>query len=316
MHLARVCTVEGLVTRAAAGFREKSVLVTGAAGFIGRRLTAALESAGARVTTIDFASIDEIHANHYNADIRDATAIFRIVNDSRPDYVFHLAAIGITNPFLPLDELLAVNLQGSINLFRACFPSSQPGNIVRLVNTGTPYEYGEGKDKEVTPINPYAASKAAAFAVARMLFRTEGRPIVTVRPFQVYGPGQPEKALIPAALSAIRSGRPFLMTPGEQQRDFIYVDDVVAGYLMAAASGVNGKSYDLGWGESRSIKEVINLLFSTCQTELEPVFGALPYRPGEVWLQKADREAAQKDLNWQPAVPLEAGLQLTAAYYL
>lgn len=312
--MARARSMEGLVARVAAGFKDLPVLITGAAGFIGRHLTDVLATAGAKVTAIDASFSGPCQVRQHSVDIRDADALTRIVHASRPAYVFHLAAIGVTNPFLPLEDVLAVNLQGSINLISACF-SSKHSRLIRLVNTGTPYEYGNGTVQEVCPINPYAASKAAAFSVMRMFFRTEGYPIVTVRPFQVYGPGQPDKALIPAALKAIQANEPFLMTEGEQRRDFIYIDDIVSGYLLAAKHGLDGKSYDLGWGKTISLKEAINQLFDVCQTSYKPVFGALPYRPGEVWNMQANTKKALQDLGWRPYVPFEKGLVLTVEYF-
>jgi nucleoside-diphosphate-sugar epimerase len=311
--------VEGLVSRDAAPFREQRVLITGGAGFIGRRLAIALAQSGAEVSIVDTEApdittlpggISDIH--FLNVDIRDEAAVRGAFINRQPEYVFHLAAAGVTQPFLPLEAALAVNLHGAINVFRASFDSRSLGQerVIRLVHTGTPYERG-GAGQEIGPINPYAASKAAAFAVARMFHRTEGWPIVTVRPFQAYGPGQPEPALIPSAIAAARADTTFHMTGGEQRRDFIYVDDLVRGYLLAALKGNDGQSYDLGWGESHSIKCVIRQLFTLLKARREPHFGALPYRPGEVWDLRADIDQTTRDLEWSPQVTLKQGLALT-----
>ena len=316
--------MESLVGRDAISshFGGRGVLVTGAAGFIGRRLTAALVMAGAKVTILESPSANLTPLTrllprlaHHPVDIRDQAAVRRAVGASQPEYVFHLAAVGVTDPFLPLELALAVNLQGSINLFRACFVAPQApqlaGRPVRLVNTGTPYEYGGESGGEPYPISPYAAAKAAAFAIARMFHRTENWPIVTVRPFQVYGPGQPQWALIPAAILAARAGQPFPMTGGEQKRDFLYVDDIVHGYLLAAVHGVDGRSYDLGWGKLHSLRETIGRLYAIMESKTRPLFGALPYRPGEIWQLQANTSAAIIDLNWRPQTTLEQGLALT-----
>ena len=312
--------MEGLVTSAAAQFDGRRVLISGGTGFIGRRLSAALARTGAEVTVIDTRAPNDAHFQrqfsqiHFNLlDIRDTVALRQVFADSRPEYVFHLAAAGVTQPFLPLELALSVNLHGAINIFRASFESASLARprVARLVHTGTPYERGGSTDQEIGPINPYAASKAAAFAVARMFQRTEGWPIVTVRPFQVYGPGQPEPALIPAAISAAQGRLPFRMTSGEQKRDFVYIDDLVRGYLLAAAKGIDGHSYDLGWGQSHSLKSVISRLYTIMQARDQPLFGALPYRQGELWDLKADVHAADQELNWRPQVTLDRGLALT-----
>lgn len=292
------------------------MLVTGAAGFVGRRLSAALIGVGAQVSVVDlpspyFSRLGKAfpQLKPHILDLRDETAVQELVARIRPDYVFHLAAVGVTDPFLPLDLALAVNLNGAINLFQACFELDSPPT--RLVHTGTPYEYGGRSTGELFPINHYGASKAAAFVFARMFFRTRQWPIVTVRPFQIYGPGQPEQALIPAAMLAARSGQPFAMTGGEQKRDFIYLDDVVRGYLLAALKGVDGHSYDLGWGQTHSLRSVIGRLFAIMGIDILPLFGALPYRPGEIWDLRADASAANDELGWKPGVDLGQGLKMT-----
>lgn len=318
--------MEGLVAGDASPFRRHPVLITGAAGFIGRRLTLALARAGADVTMVELPSADlsPLHrllaagpapagqVHYAPLDIRDREALGELVARVTPAYVFHLAAIGVTDPFVDLELALSVNLTGAVRLFQACFersPADTPP--IRLVHTGTPYEYGES-GREPYPLNPYGASKAAAFAVARMFHRTRNWPIVTVRPFQVYGPGQPELALIPAAIRAARAGEPFPMTAGEQERDLIYVDDIVRGYLRAATHGRDGQGYDLGWGEGHKLCDVITRLYQLMGTANAADYGALPYRPGEVRRLVADSRTATQDLGWHPVVPLDRGLALTA----
>jgi UDP-glucose 4-epimerase len=319
--------MEGLVTSDARPFHGHPVLITGAGGFIGRRLTLALAQAGADVTIVELPSADLAplrqllaadpaaagRLHHVALDIRERDALRSLISRVTPAFVFHLAAVGVTDPFMDLELALSVNLTGAIHLFRACFDrpptDSRP---IRLVHTGTPYEYGESGG-EPYPLNPYGASKAAAFAFARMFHRTLDWPIVTVRPFQVYGPGQPGVALIPAAIRAARAGEPFRMTAGEQERDFIYVDDIVRGYLRAASRGREGQSYDLGWGETHKLRDVVTSLYQLMGAAGGPDFGALPYRPGEVWRLQADPRAAARDLGWGPEIPLERGLALTVA---
>jgi UDP-glucose 4-epimerase len=316
-----------MVVPAEAPFGGRRVLVTGGAGFIGRRLTAVLARSDAVVSVADASAPDLAplqgrfpQIRCYELDVRDRVAVQQVVDATLPEYVFHLAAAGVSDPFLPLELALAVNLYGSLNVFRACFDENESsrrageygGRDIRLVHTSTPYEHAMGADQEPCPISHYAASKAAASAVARMFHRTRGWPIVMVRPFQVYGPGQPAQALIPAAILAAKEGRSFRMTGGKQERDFVYVDDIVRGYLAAATKGVGGRSYDLGWGTTHTIRAVIDRLYALIQSKTQPLYGALPYRPGEIWSMHADIIPAAQDLGWYPQVSLDEGLSVTA----
>jgi UDP-glucose 4-epimerase len=101
------------------------------------------------------------------------------------------------------------------------------------------------------------------------------------------------------------------MTGGDQERDFIYVDDVVRGYLRAASQGCDGQSYDLGWGEAHPIGDVVVRLYRILGAQHAPERGSLPYRPGEVSRLVAHPRAAMRDLSWSPTIRLEEGLALT-----
>jgi len=137
-----------------------------------------------------------------------------------------------------------------------------------------------------------------------------------MRLFAVYGPGQPPKTLVPSAVCAALEGRDFPMTPGEQMRDFVFVSDVVEGYLRAAtAPGVEGVSIDLGAGQAWTIGEVVTRLFELAGSQGKPLVGALPYRPGETMKQVADTRAARELLNWQATTSLEDGLRQTVEWY-
>ena len=158
----------------------------------------------------------------------------------------------------------------------------------------------------------YAATKVAAWALGRMYWRARGMPIVTVRPFQVYGPGQPAETLIPAAIGAALTGADFSMTAGEQERDFVYIDDAVAGMVAAGAvPGIEGQSLDLGTGSATSIRQVVERVWEIAGGTGRVIAGALPYRTGEVMHMVADADRAARLLGWRATVSLEDGLSRT-----
>jgi UDP-glucose 4-epimerase len=294
----------------------RRALVTGAAGFIGQRLVQQLVEAGARVWA--GAAPDEpservaalpTQVKRLVFDLRDAVAVQAAVAEATPQVVFHLAAVGVTNAGVDPSLALAVNAGGTVHLLEAL----KERNVERIVLVGTCYEYGARETVEgLDPFNTYAASKVAAWAFGRMYWRAYGLPIVTVRPFQVYGPGQPAGTLIPAAIDVALIGRDFPMTPGEQVRDFIYVDDVVAGMMAAAeAPGIEGESIDLGTGRSHAIRQAVARIWEIAEARGRMLPGALPYRPGEVMRIVADADRAARLTGWRARVSLEEGLRRT-----
>ena len=279
------------------------VLVTGASGFIGARLAARLVEAGVRVFCQalpgdSLARLPVDPADVYLADVRDAEVVRRMVDAAAPDVVFHLAAAGATHPFLPLDEALQVNLYGALHLLRAVKGQA------RVVVART---IGERDN-----LNPYAASKHAAWSVAEMLCRTEGWPVVGLMLFQVYGPGQATPAFVPSAIRAALAGADFRMTHGAQVRDWVYVDDVVAAFLAAAgAPGVAGRTVEIGTGQGTSVREVAARIWALAGARGKLRVGALEARPGEPAVQVADPEPAAQLLGWRAATALDAGLAAT-----
>jgi nucleoside-diphosphate-sugar epimerase len=185
--------------------------------------------------------------------------------------------------------------------------------VRRVVLVGSSYEYGARRsDDELDPFNPYSASKAAAWAFARAAYNAWGIPVVWVRPFQVYGPGQLHRALVPAAIIAALRDEDFRMTGGEQQRDFVYVDDVVEGLLAAGAvSGIEGRVLDFGTGQLRRIYDVVARIWSLTGSEGEILAGALPYRPGEVPAISANVRRTRLLTGWESKTSLDTGLRWT-----
>ena len=301
------------------------VLVTGATGFIGSHLTRRLVADGARVSifirstsdTTDIADVLNAVSVH-QVDICDQNAVNRAMPHSCPQVVFHLAAIGMSEPFISPPVAVRVNVQGTLHLLEA---AHQCG-VTRFIHSGTAYEYGDAAhddapNKELLdPVNTYAASKAAARAFVRLYARVYNLPAVTLRLFAVYGPGQPPKTLISSAVRAALEERDFPMTPGDQMRDFVYVGDVVEGYVRAAVtSGLEGVTIDLGTGQSHTIRKVVQRLYELAGSRGKPLVGALPYRPSETMKQVADPRPARNLLDWQATTSLDDGLRQTVEWY-
>ena len=312
-------------------WNDRRVLVTGGSGFLGRHLTHVLAQRGARVTVARYpdepAPAWPSGVTGQPCDVRDAQRVQQLTQDVAPEIVFHLAAVGVNEPFIAPERALDVNVRGTLNVLQAVRVAR---GLRRIIVVGTCYEYGP--DGGLDPGNVYAASKVAAWAFCRVAYRAYGTPVVVARPFNVYGPGQHSQALIPAAIQAALEGRDFPTTPGEQRRDFLYVNDLIRGFLaLALADGIEGQSLDLGTGVATPVREVVKRIFTLAalrQADMvstpnhqdcgdrasgQPQIGALPYRPGVVWELVADAERTARLTGWRAQTGLDQGLQYTIA---
>jgi UDP-glucose 4-epimerase len=155
--------------------------------------------------------------------------------------------------------------------------------------------------------------KAAVTQCALLYHRLFALPVVVLRPFIVYGPGQRDGMMLPALLKTLAQGQEFALTPGEQTRDFVYVDDVVDALIAAAVrNGAAGEVFNVCSGEERRIRDVAELAVRIAGASPSRLkIGALPYRENEVWRLVGSNRKARALLGWSPRVQLEDGLQRT-----
>lgn len=285
-------------------------LVTGGTGFIGQHLVAHLLAGGDELVLLlreGYAGgplpgkLKELrpHLHLVYADLRNYNLTARAVRDAAPEQIIHLAAAGVNDPFLSSNNALSHNLTGTLNLLRASFEANRTAR--QMIVARTP--------GEVTAMNVYAASKAAAWQFCLMYARTQAWPIIGGMVFQAYGPGQNKRALLPMAAMAAAAGHDFPMTNGQQQRDWIYIDDVVRGFQAIGQKELPpGITVELGTGQSYSLAEAVQMIYRLCNQGGQPLLGVLPQRPGEINHQQADAAAAYTLTGWQAHTPLREGL--------
>lgn len=305
-------------------FHSIPVLITGAEGFIGSHLARRLAEEGARVSGLvrpgaDFSRLADLEGRIeiYPLDIREADGLARLTAALRPRLIFHLAAV--TDPSRSpqgLDRCLAVNFWGTLNLLRAL----ENLEYDRLIATCTAEVYGRNpapfrEDMVPDPVSPYSLSKASATLLCRTWAAAYGCPVTVLRLFLVYGPGQGEERFLPQLIEAGLAGQPFRMTPGEQTREYTYIDDAVEGFLRAARQGQPGEVINLGSGEEISLWELVKRVEKILGREIviDPDF--LPYRDNEIPRFVGDHRKAAARFDWYPSVPLETGLSLTVEWF-
>ena len=288
-------------------------LVTGGVGFIGSHLCAKLAAAGVSVHS---ASRREHpggeHFRHWPVDLSDFSAVGRLLDETRPDYVFHLASHVQGAP--DLKHLLPAfhgNLATTVNLLTGV---AERG-CRRIVMTGSFME-PSATPADMTPTSPYAAAKWSSGAYARMFHALYGVPVTTARVFMVYGPGQQDLTkLVPYAIGRLLNGEPPQITSGRRLVDWVYAEDVAEGFLrLALAPAAVGKTVDLGSGSLIGTADLVALVCRLVDPSLQAQVGALPDRPMEP-TGAARVEESFNTIGWSPRIGLEEGLKRTIEFY-
>ena len=290
----------------------RTILVTGASGFIGSHLCAALLHAGAEVHGVSRQQQDDDAIQWSQGDMGQEADVERIMADVKPDIVYHLASfVAGTRALAAVRTAFYGNLASTVHLMTA---ASQQG-VDRFITVGSLEEPSPGEAESI-PASPYAAAKGAAASYAKMFHALYDFPVVHLRVFMVYGPAQQDlRKLIPYVILESLQGRTPELSSGVREVDWIYVSDVVDAMVAAGtAPGVDGSSIDVGTGTLDTIRTVVEKLVAEVDRAITPQFGAVGDRPMEV-VRRADVEESFRQLGWRPQVTLDEGLQRTAAWY-
>jgi len=300
---------------------HNQIVVTGVAGFVGSNLAKHLLDRGYSVIGIDNLSAGtrenvDPRVQFHKMDIRDPE-VYPLLRGV--DAVFHLAARSSLTDCLdhPL-EAASVNTLGTLNLLEAA-RQAQAGKFI-YADTGAEYEgitEFPTKEDKIRPIGVYAVSKHGGAAFCESYRELYGMNVTIVRYFNVYGPAQDWRRVVPPVMSGfiihmLHGERPIIYGTGEKRRDFIYVDDVNDFHMVVLKDPrSDGRVFNVGSGMNFSINEVYQLIEELLQTGLKPVYK--PDLPGEAQVTLADITAAQ-GLGWQPRVDIHEGLRRSIQY--
>jgi nucleoside-diphosphate-sugar epimerase len=303
-------------------------LVTGAAGFIGSAICRRVVAEGHDVIGLDDLSVgaaehlaDVPEVRLEVADIRHGEAVARAARDC--DVILHQAAMksvprSIEDPVRYTD----VNVVGTLNVLLAA--RERPATVVFASSSSV---YGDQdrfpltEDMELRPRSPYAASKLAGEAYCRAWWASFGVPTISLRYFNVYGPGQDPgseyAAVVTRFIVACLTGRrPVIYGDGEQSRDFTFIDDVVEANLLAirAPEEARGRAFNIGGGaEPTSVNRLLGSITDSCGVELEPTYE--PERRGDIRRSEADIDLTRRSLGFEPKVGMVDGLRRTVDWF-
>jgi NAD dependent epimerase/dehydratase len=305
--------------------------VTGAAGFIGSHLVEELVSAGAQVTALvhynarsDFGHLRLLdprvlgQVQVVSGDVRDPFLVRTVVRGK--SVIFHLAAlIGIPYSYVAPQSYVDTNVIGTLNVLQACAAEE----VERLVHTSSSEVYGTARyvpiDEEhpLQGQSPYSATKISADKLVESFYLSYGTPVVTVRPFNTYGPRQSARAIIPAILSQIAAGHDTLRLGSlEPVRDFTYVKDTVRGFLaIAESTEAVGQVTNIGSGEGISIRGLVDACCEVADRRVAVVLDEPRVRPekSEVMQLVCDNRKAAR-ARWAPEFTLKEGLAETLRF--
>ena len=303
---------------------SQPILITGATGFVGANLVRFFISKGSKVNIIIRKSSniwrikDIIHkTNTFYVDLRDRVKLRKIIQKIKPKSIFHLATYGAYSYQSDLELIKSTILNGTINLLNEC--KKFKFNI--FLNSGSSSEYGFKKNKmsENTLLEPnshYAVFKSAVTLLCQYEAVTNKLPIITVRPFHVYGQFEEPLRLIPTVIKNLLNNKSSKLVSSNIARDMIFIDDVINLYLLIASKPrIKGDIFNVGSGKQRTIAEIYSELCNITKVKIKPAWNTMKNRSWDQVNWRADMTSVKKIFRWKPKNSLKMGLTKTVDWY-
>jgi len=300
---------------------SKRILVTGATGFVGVNLVRRLLESHNKLHILLRPNSNNLWRlrglsikNVHELNLLDKKRLMRKISQIKPQIIFHLAAYGSYPGEKDFQRILDINVVSTINLYKAC---SEAGFEV-FVNTGSSSEYGivdkpMREDMPLAPLTSYGSTKAAATIILAQLAK-DNQCTVTLRPFSVYGPFEQRSRLIATLMVGAVLGKEVALASKKSAHDFVFVEDLIDAYLLAAVKRIPG-IFNIGTGSEYSNWEVLQIAKRILEGKLSGHWGKQAPRPQEVKHWICDNRRAKKMLGWKPKHNLEQGLLETYKWF-
>ncbi len=275
------------------------VLVTGASGFIGRSLTSRLKAQGWDVAQADSAI----------GDIASQVTLDKFAQQDIA-HVFHLAGkTFVPDSWNDPHAFCQTNVLGTVNVLEFCRKKRIPLTYLSAYVYGHPDSLPIGEDSPVRPSNPYALTKRLAEETCEFYASAHELPVITIRPFNVYGIGQAANFLIPAIISQVLTdGEEIIVKDLGPRRDYVYLEDLVTALLATLDKPGGYRVYNIGSGVSLSVQEVIDVIQDIAHTRKKVVCDTA-VRTNELMDVVADITRAERELGWCPETSFHAGIE-------
>ena len=303
---------------------KNKFLITGASGFIGSVLLRRLIEQKQEVHLIlrkesrtwridDLLDKVTIHIS----DLSNLNELNEIIQKVKPDIIYHLATNGAYSSQQDANQIINTNILGTWNLLQAC----NSINYKLFVNTGSSSEYGFKKfamreTDIVEPASYYAVTKCAQTLLCSHIAKQENKPIVTIRPFSVYGPYEEPKRFVSTLMKTLMFNEEMNLVDPNIARDYIYIDDMVDAYLkIDELKNNSGEYFNIGTGTQSTIKETVNIAKKVTGKTAKFKWGKMENRNWDTNNWVADISKARQLLNWTPKITLEKGIMLTWSWF-
>ena len=290
--------------------KDKKIIVVGGNGYLGSFLVSALKEQKANVFIIS--NDCEATPSQFIVDITDFEETQKIIQQIKPEIVYHLAAnINRNRDFSIYENMKAINVQGTLNVLRAL------ENIdAHFIFTSTSEVYGNNsspfhENQIPKPVSPYSLTKMSAEFLIETFCNQHNKKFTNLRVFNFFGKNMPESFFIPQMINSLKRSEDFMMTKGEQVRDFLYIDDVIDALLLTAKNTNSyGETMNVCSGKGTQLRQLAKAVNTTMKTNAKIVLGALPYRDNEVWEMIGDQSKIKRITGFEPKISIEKGIEM------